>query len=86
MKSKISTSFTKMLLLSLFCVSLLGCDTLQDVKEINGDCTIVLADGSSIVSFGNIEILEKTQTITYRDADGKIWSLFKDDYTSYSCE
>lgn len=86
MKSQFIKISSNLFVLSLFCVSLIGCDTLQDVKEINGDCTIVLPDGSTVVSNGNIEILEKTQTITYRDADGKLWSLFKNDYTSYSCE
>ncbi|TXE13990.1 hypothetical protein [Algoriphagus aquimarinus] len=86
MKSQINTIFLKLLLVSLFGVSLSGCDLLQDVKEINGSCTIVLVDGSTVVSNGNIEILEKTQTITYRDDAGKIWSLFKDEYTSYTCE
>ncbi|SFB47109.1 hypothetical protein [Algoriphagus aquimarinus] len=86
MKSQISSFSLKLFVVSLFGVSLLGCDLLQDVKEINGSCTIVLVDGSSVVSNGNIEILEKTQTITYRDDSGKIWSLFKDEYTSYTCE
>ncbi|WP_339705566.1 hypothetical protein [Algoriphagus aquimarinus] len=86
MKSQINTISLKLFVVSLFGVSLLGCDLLQDVKEINGSCTIVLADGGTVVSNGNIEILEKTQTITYRDDAGKIWSLFKDEYTSYTCE
>lgn len=73
-------------IISLFCSLLISCDTLQDVKEINGSCTIVLSDGSQVITNGNIEIMERTQTITYRDEKGKIWSLFKDDYTSYSCE
>lgn len=86
MKGQISIGFLKLLFLSLFCISLSGCEMLQDVKEINGSCTIVLADGGTVVSSGGIEILESTQTITYLDDAGKLWSLFKDDYTSYSCE
>jgi hypothetical protein len=66
-------------------VSIPSCDTLQDVNEINGPCTIILTDGSTIVSSGNIEIRKKTSTITYRDEAGKLWSLFKDDYQSYTC-
>ena len=64
---------------------LYSCDTLQDVNEIKGPCTIVLVDGSTVVSNGNIEIMDKTGAITYRDDAGKIWSLFKDDYQSYTC-
>ncbi|SFT66452.1 protein of unknown function [Algoriphagus locisalis] len=59
---------------------------LVDVLDVNGPCTIQLVDGTTVVSNGNIEISKRTQAITYRDEDGKIWSLFKDDYTSYSCE
>lgn len=86
MKSQFSSISMKLFISSILCVTLASCDTLQDVKEIKGDCTIVLTDGSTVVSSGNIEILEKTGTITYRDADGKIWSLFKGEYTGYSCE
>ncbi|WP_192346814.1 hypothetical protein [Algoriphagus sp. Y33] len=59
---------------------------LVDIKDIEGPCTIVLADGTGIVSNGNIEFSKRTQAITYRDEAGKIWSLFKEDYTSYSCD
>lgn len=62
-----------------------SCDTLRDIEELDGPCTIILSDGSSVVSFGNIEISDRTQAITYRDENGKIWSLFKEDYQSYSC-
>lgn len=64
---------------------LLSCDTLQDVNEINGPCTIVLKDGSTITSNGNIEILKSTGTITYRDEVGKLFSLFEAEYESYIC-
>lgn len=64
---------------------LLSCDTLQDVNEINGPCTIVLTNGSTIISNGNIEILKSTGTITYRDEAGKLFSLFEDQYESYTC-
>jgi hypothetical protein len=64
---------------------LYSCDILQDVNEIKGPCVIVLVDGSTVVSNGNIEIMDKTGAITYRDDAGKIWSLFKGDYQSYTC-
>lgn len=66
-----------------FLILLFSCSLLE-VEEFTGGCTIILADGSSIQVDG-IEILEPTQTITYRDEDGKLWSLFKEDYRSYSC-
>ncbi|MEB2782286.1 hypothetical protein [Algoriphagus persicinus] len=59
---------------------------LVDIRDIDGPCTILLTDGTTIVSNGDIELSKRTQAITYRDEDGKIWSLFKDDYTSYSCD
>ncbi|UZD24454.1 YgdI/YgdR family lipoprotein [Algoriphagus halophytocola] len=68
-----------------------GCGLLEDTKlvdilDVDGPCTILLADGTTVTSSGNIEISKRTQAITYRDEDGKIWSLFKDDYQSYSCQ
>lgn len=63
---------------------LLSCEDLIDVEEITGTCTIVLIDGSIITTLG-VEFMKKTETITYRDEDGKLWSLFKGDYESYSC-
>jgi len=70
---------------------LAGCSLFEDTKlvdimEVDGPCTIVLTDGTTVVSSGNIEISKRTEAITYRDEDGKLWSLFKEDYTSYSCE
>ncbi|WP_057939865.1 DUF903 domain-containing protein [Algoriphagus resistens] len=59
---------------------------LVDIQEMDGPCTILLTDGTPVVSEGNIEISKRTGAITYRDEEGKIWSLFRDDYTSYSCE
>ena len=70
---------------------LTGCNLFEntklvDIMEVDGPCTIVLTDGTTVVSSGNIEISKRTEAITYRDEDGKLWSLFKEDYTSYSCE
>jgi hypothetical protein len=59
---------------------------LVDIQDVDGPCTIILTDGSSVVSNGNIEISKRTQAITYRDENNKIWSLFKNDYTSFTCE
>ncbi|MHA7130917.1 YgdI/YgdR family lipoprotein [Algoriphagus namhaensis] len=61
-----------------------SCEELIDVEEITGNCTIILIDGTTITTQG-IELLKSTETITYRDENGKLWSLFRDDYESYSC-
>jgi hypothetical protein len=76
-------SMRKLLFLGLilFC----SCDKLLEVKEIKGPCTIVLVGGKTIVSNGNIEILESTGVMTYRDKDGKLWSLRPEEYESYTC-
>ncbi|RAI90150.1 hypothetical protein [Algoriphagus yeomjeoni] len=74
------------LILILASCSLFEKTDLVDIQEIDGPCTIQLTDGTSVVSNGNIEISKRTQAITYRDENNKIWSLFKNDYTSYTCE
>ena len=74
------------LILILASCSLFEDTKLVDILEVDGPCTIQLTDGATVVSNGNIEISKRTQAITYRDEDNKIWSLFKNDYTSYSCE
>lgn len=73
------------LIFCLFLISTSACDTLKDIERIDGTCTIILSDGSSIETVGVIELSERTQAITYRDEDGKLWSLFKDDYQSFTC-
>ncbi len=70
------------LLLFLLFVS---CEELTDVKREKGPCTILLVDGGTITTQDDIEILEGTGTITYRDEDGKLWSIPADEYVSYSC-
>lgn len=77
--------------LAFLILLLSGCNLFQDtklvdIKDIDGPCTIVLTDGTSVLTNGNIEMDKKTLAITYRDEDGKIWSVFKNDYTSYTCE
>ena len=77
--------------LSFLILILAGCSLFEDTKlvdilDVDGPCTIQLTNGGTVVSNGNIEISKSTKAITYRDEDNKIWSLFKDDYTSYTCE
>lgn len=69
---------------------LMGCSLFEDTKlvdiqKIEGPCTIILKNGSSIETTGSIEVSKRYEGITYRDEDGKIWSLFKGEYNSYSC-
>ena len=69
----------------VFVLLLASCEDIMDIKRIDGPCTIQLKDGSSIFTEDSIEILESTGTITYRDADNKLWSITRDEYESYSC-
>lgn len=69
----------------LILVIFAACDELIDVNNIDGPCTIILQDGSSITSNGNIEIMKSTGVLTYRDQDGKLWSLTSEQYQSYNC-
>lgn len=65
-------------------IALIGCDEIVDIKKIDGPCTIQLKDGT-IITAQSIELLKSTRTITYRDDDGKLWSITVDRYESYSC-
>lgn len=65
-------------------IGLIGCDEIVDIKNIDGPCTIQLKDGT-IITAQSIELLKSTGTITYRDDDGKLWSIAVDRYESYSC-
>lgn len=64
---------------------LAACEEIFDVKEVEGPCTIQMVDGSTISVERNIEILQSNGTITYKDEDGKLWSIPADEYLSYSC-
>jgi hypothetical protein len=80
-----STCHMRSFLVLLSFLILFSCDTLRDIEELEGPCTILLTNGTTVVSNGNIEISDRTQAITYRDDKGKIWSLFRQDYQSYTC-
>ena len=72
----------------IFLISLFSCemiDDLTDIEEIKGPCTIILTDGSVVETTEDIELSVRTQAITYRDEKRKLWSLFKNDYQSYTC-
>jgi hypothetical protein len=66
-------------------VFLASCEELVDVKREKGPCTIQLANGSTITTKDDIEILKATGTITYRDEDGKLWSIPANEYITYTC-
>lgn len=70
----------------IFVLLLLGsCEDIFDVIQVEGPCTIQLVDGGTITTQEDIEIMQSTGTITYRDEDGKLWSVFADKYESYTC-
>lgn len=69
----------------LFFILFASCEDLIDVKREKGPCTIQLANGGTITTQEDIEILKATGTITYRDDEGKLWSIPADEYLSYSC-
>lgn len=69
----------------IFVFGMAGCEWFSDVTEEDGACTIFLMDGTTIVTQQNIEILETTYMLTYRDADGKLWTLSREEYQTYSC-
>lgn len=73
------------LLILLALMAFSGCDLLSDIEELEGPCTILLVDGRTVSTSETIEILESTGTLTYRDEDGKLWSLTSEEYESYSC-
>ncbi|SFN60995.1 hypothetical protein SAMN04488519_101131 [Algoriphagus ornithinivorans] len=59
---------------------------LKDIKRIDGPCTILLVDGTVIETPYSLEVTIRTEAITYRDENGKLWSLFREEYESYSCQ
>lgn len=74
-----------LLFLAFVSCSLFEDTKLVDVQKFDGPCQITLKDGSIIETTGGIEVSKRYGGITYRDEDGKIWSLFKEEYDSYSC-
>ncbi|WP_297335393.1 hypothetical protein [Algoriphagus sp.] len=58
---------------------------LKDIQRFDGPCSIVLSDGSLVETPYSIEVTIRTEAITYRDEEGKLWSLFREDYESFSC-
>jgi len=72
----------------LFFLALASCqiiDDIVDIERIDGPCTILLKDGTTIETNESLELSVRTQAITYRDDEGRLWGLFKEDYESYTC-
>jgi hypothetical protein len=64
---------------------LFSCEKLLEVLRFPGPCTIELIGGQRITTPHSIEILESTGTITFRDENGKLWSIKADEYVTYTC-
>ncbi|GAB3217536.1 hypothetical protein GCM10027454_01290 [Algoriphagus aestuariicola] len=62
-----------------------SCEKISDITRVEGPCKIELVDGRIITTQDDIEILESTGTMTYRDEDGKLWSFTDEEYLIYSC-
>jgi hypothetical protein len=59
---------------------------LKDIKRVDGPCTITLKDGTIIETPYSLEISIRTEAITYRDEDRKLWMVFREEYESYACQ
>jgi len=59
---------------------------LKDIKRVDGPCTITLKDGTVIETPYSLEISIRTEAITYRDEDRKLWTVFREEYESYACQ
>ena len=72
---------------NLFCFypyfGLTGC--ISDIEEISGSCTVVLNDGTTVEMTQEIRKNTRTGTITYRDEEGNLRSVFKEDYETFTC-
>jgi hypothetical protein len=69
----------------LFFVLVIALGSCSDIDEISEPCIVKLNDGSSIVIETDIRINQRTGTITYRNADGDLRSIFQEDYEDYRC-
>ncbi|WP_373523648.1 hypothetical protein [Aquiflexum sp.] len=74
-----------MIRILVFCCLMLITGACLEVETINQTCTVVMNDGTILEISRDIRRNSKTGTITYRDEDDKLWSIFQEDYESYSC-
>lgn len=59
---------------------------LKDIKRVDGPCVITLTDGTLIETPYSLEISIRTEAITYRDVDRKLWTIFREEYDNYTCQ
>ena len=73
----------KIFFASILILGLTGC--ISDIEEISGSCTVVLKDGTTVEMMQEIRKNTRTGTITYRDEEGNLRSVFKEDYETFTC-
>ena len=76
---------SRILILIFIAFGFSSCEKILEVDRYDGPCTIELVNGQRITTQKSIEVLESTGTITYRDEDGKLWSIKSSEYISFSC-
>lgn len=57
------------------CFLLLGLLACMDIQEIKDPCMVYLKDGTTFEIVEDIRRSKEFGTFTYRDEDGKLWSL-----------
>jgi hypothetical protein len=73
----------KLFFASIFALGLVSC--ISDIEEITGTCTVLLKDGTTVEMSQDIRQNTRTGTITYRDEEGNLKSIFKEDYETFDC-
>jgi len=73
----------KIFFASILILGLASC--ISDIEEISGTCTVLLKDGTTIEMSQDIRQNTRTGTITYRDEEGRLKSVFKEDYETFDC-
>lgn len=68
---------------SILFLTMSGC--ISDIEEITGNCKVVLKDGTTLFVSQDIRQNTRTGTITYRDEEGNLKSVFKEDYETFNC-
>ena len=74
-----------MIRMLVFCFLMLMTGACLEVETFNQSCTVVMNDGTILEISRDIRRNKKTGTITYRDEDDKLWSIFQEEYESFSC-
>jgi hypothetical protein len=56
-----------------------------EVEKIKRTCTVFLKDRTTLEIKDDVRKNRKTGTITYRDEEGRLWSLYETAYDSLVC-